>query len=339
MGGLAFGMLFMVWIRHMRAPRYDGRTVTQWIDTMDDSHQNWHESVAYNDPAFMVLTNWGPAIVPELVKVIQAGERTSDDSAAGRLLASIKESLNSYWRFDSRIRTVEERSFRAQVVLSALGPAASNAVPALVEIAEGELDGARQPNNWIELEVIGAIHSNPDVCVPLLMKLASKEDNEGLYAIWALGQFGAEASEAVPLLRDLMKTPDRDVQFEAACSICRIDPSGCRDALALLIGVWSERPEDVGHTAVRFIGEIGPGAKSAVPFLVNLFGLRRGGWMRQEIVATLEKIDPDTDHSRQLEASLEAAMEKIDPNWDYADELRALMEMDLERFRAEIGRR
>ncbi len=131
-----------------------------------------------------------------------------------------------------------EQQALAADALKQIGPAAKDAVPALVEVAKGG-EGTH---------VVGRIN-----------------------ALAALGRIGPKAAEAVPALIELVKGKGAPpaVRSQAAIALGQIGP-GARDAVPALAAAVGEPAAKAGllrFHAIEALGQIGPDAKGAVPAL------------------------------------------------------------------------
>jgi len=146
--------------------------------------------------AFGSLPDHGSNSVPELIQIYK--ENRSEESQSAVVLA-----------------------FRS------IGPAASQAVPVLLNAA-GSSDLTIRHN---ALAALGEIHAQPDLVVPLLTKaLRDQEPHIRSAAAMALRDFGAEAKPAVPALLELLKDGDSYVSTIAAESLEQIDPEAAANA-------------------------------------------------------------------------------------------------------------
>lgn len=111
--------------------------------------------------------------------------------------------------------------------LSAIGPAASNAIPALLEGITDSDAGRRDASIF----VVGQIHSVPKLAVPVLRD-SLKDANPIVIskAIDALGSYGADAKPAVPALIQLLKEPNGGFCASAKYALGKIDPEAAAKA-------------------------------------------------------------------------------------------------------------
>jgi len=107
---------------------------------------------------------------------------------------------------------------------------------------------------------------------PALMKaLKDEADIVRYHAARSLGLLGSGAIEAVPELLNALKDVDAEVRIGAAQSMHRLDPSQI-DAVGFLINEMQTAPFDAG-TAALALGELGPDAKKAIPYIIEMLGL------------------------------------------------------------------
>lgn len=117
-------------------------------------------------------------------------------------------------------RTVSEPRDDVAHVLGHIGPAAKEAVPALVR----SLGDTVQDSHSKVILALGHIHSQPEIVVPALIKcLNDANSSTRWYAAQSIGAFGAEAKAAVPDLLTLLASPDEDVKEAAGEALKQID--------------------------------------------------------------------------------------------------------------------
>ena len=154
------------------------------------------------------------------------------------------------------------RNHEAVCAFQALGPNASNAVPALVRIYRENqsyysqtyllttlghigpaalpaatpvfLDGLTNSDVRLRMEavlLIGGIHGQPDVFVPALIN-ALKDVNPRIrpFAAQSLGRYGPEARSAVPALVTSLNDNYSVVRSYAAAALKKIDPAAAANA-------------------------------------------------------------------------------------------------------------
>jgi HEAT repeat protein len=170
------------------------------------------------------------AAVPDLLAVLAI----IDVKSPGNETSSILEALA---RIDPTAKGVvpamtailqnkeAKRELRQLVVftLAEMGPAAKEAVPALIE----ELRASRKPTAVSFLAVKKALQAVGAEAVPALVNLVSAEKDNRIrrYAIEVLGQIGPPAKAAIPALRQCLDSPDDIVRERAADALKRIEKS------------------------------------------------------------------------------------------------------------------
>lgn len=152
-------------------------------------------------------------IKPSWPRNIEAGMafRALGEKAIGaepRLVALLKENRGNSYKEDLFAAT-----------LGGIGPAASNAVPSLLEVVTNR---SALPNNF--LKALGEIHAQPEKVIPVLTTfLKSPDAGARLRAVISLRAYGAEARSAVPALLGVLKDNDEHVRQHAAEALKAID--------------------------------------------------------------------------------------------------------------------
>jgi len=118
----------------------------------------------------------------------------------------------------------EVRASAAQC-LSLIGPEATDAVPALIQTlnAEGNGYGPVLINSMLAL---GAVHSEPETVVPVLLEYVNgprKDWNYSVPAMDALGRYRERARSAVPAILPYLNHADSDKRQAADVALCAID--------------------------------------------------------------------------------------------------------------------
>jgi HEAT repeat protein len=137
------------------------------------------------------------------------------------------------------IHAVRRESFRECsthiLALAETGPAASNAVPALLKV----LETAVRTNDW--------------------------ERTVRFYTVKALGAIGPPSSAAVPKLRELRNDPQSAMRVDAAVALWRITGQA-EEALFTL--TESKKSQFVSDRSLEALGRMGTNALPALPFIV-----------------------------------------------------------------------
>jgi HEAT repeat protein len=285
-----------------------------------------HEDVRIRSPAAYSLGRIGPAAkaaVAALTETLRDPDghvrinaadalRRIDNSSAGvaALIDVCKDASDS------------NRSNRctAAMVLGDFGPAAKEAVPALLELLKDSdrylpcyaafslwqiakhdraipvLIEKGRGSEGPDSEFLGQIGPEAKAAVPALTKAAADKDAfRAFRAIEALGKIGAEAKSAIPVIRPFLKTDDVR-KVGAALALWRLERS--RDAVpALIESLQSHKYLDGGSgdsfvrwRAAEALRDIGPEAQAAIPALrAALYD--EDTFVRHVAAAALKRID------------------------------------------------
>jgi HEAT repeat protein len=119
----------------------------------------------------------------------------------------------------------EDQDIRAEAALAlgGIGPAAQDAVPALIQCLSGTNGFAA----YMAIASLGRIHSKPELAVPALIHHLEQSTNKPVHlirSIQALGDFGKDARGAVPALTLFLTHPDSDIRSYATNSLMKISP-------------------------------------------------------------------------------------------------------------------
>ena len=140
--------------------------------------------------------------------------------------------------------------------LGRIGPAAAEAVPALIPLtALG--DSAAEALSKIEPAAVPA----------LVATLASPDRDLQPLAARALGRIGPAAAEAVPVLVAALEDFNRALRLSVAEALGEIGPAAAGAVPALVAALTSSGP-DLQSLEAEALGRIGPAAAEAVPALV-----------------------------------------------------------------------
>ena len=208
--------------------------------------------------------NPGPAImVPAFSSAIQ----DEDPAVVSDMLSAIA-SLGAP-AVPRLIKALEFPKARLRVVeiLGRIGPAASDAVPALVKYAN-------DPDANIRREVfatLGSIGPAAKSALPAATAALKDEDDEVRYsALFALGKMGPAAKEALDELGDSLNPNDPYYCKVCAWAMVQIDPDdeeNAKRALPLMIDALDDEESFVRGEAAATLGLLGSKAKDALSAL------------------------------------------------------------------------
>jgi hypothetical protein len=174
---------------------------------------------------------------------------------------------------------------RAAEALGGMGPAAAEAVPALISALCDDSSYVR-PKAALSLAQIGLA---PENVVPALVRtLRDKKPHVREAAATALGQFGPAAAKAVSALINAFEDREKIVRLQAAVALGKIGPAAASAAPALTVLLDDER--EILECAAGALERIGP---AAGPALIKV--LAEGNESaRRRAAEGLEVIEPAT---------------------------------------------
>jgi len=175
--------------------------------------------------------------------------------------------------------------------LKAIGPAASEAVPALADLIRRSKDQDVIESAWDALKAIGP--AAPEA-VPALADLIRRSKNQDVIksACEALKAIGPAASEAVPALADLIRRSENRVVIASACwALEAIGPAASEAVPALADLIRRSENQVVIARACEALEAIGPAALPELKPLTSwLSGLDK--WKKEyirDVIAEIER--------------------------------------------------
>jgi HEAT repeat protein len=204
----------------------------------------------------------GPAASPMLV----AGLRSGNEKARAATVRALESSVDA-----SRALLPDligllgdpDLSLRkdAAAVLSTLGPAAADAIPALVHAMRQET--AQCPQFAEALREIG-----PTSVPAVTALLEDSNPHARIAAIATLSEFGSKAVSAWPKLTSLFADPDDTVRELAIRAAPRIAPTPV-ETLPPLLAAMQDPAAGVRRSAAEAIGELGADGAAGVPAILE----------------------------------------------------------------------
>lgn len=283
-------------------------------------------------PSFSVacqtLADYGPAVVPDLLRAMTRPEANVRAGAA-EALGYIKP--RSAKVVPALVEAMKDNSpevrARAARSLGRIGQVASQAAPSLIAALKDSRPDVREAAaralSMMPREARSAVdrlisllkEKNGSVCdaaalavqrigpdakvaVPALIE-ALRDKNypgSGSEITAALGAMGSVAKQAVPALVEAVEGPSEMLSYEAALALGHIGPDAKAAVPALIKFLRAAKFDDPNSSpdaAIFALGKIGPDAKAAVPLLVRIRALES---IRPEIgyaiAEALPRIDP-----------------------------------------------
>lgn len=266
LGMLIIGLL--LWgesvIERALQPKCQGKTAAEWFEDMPTDNLGYllFED-ATNNPTVMAFKQLGPEGVHYLWE-----EYTHEYSPISDWLAEISTRITG--DYDPFKTPSFAGPTKAYILLLSLGPAAEPIIPELLDnLLIDEPDYATYAAN-----LLGRIKRQPEVVVPALSKvltLSKPSQDDRIFCIRAIGQFGPEATSQLPVLEARLKIAGlkREERTALAGAIWRISGDGT-EFKRLLEQTFSTDRTGVSsdHEALMSeLEELGPLAKETVPML------------------------------------------------------------------------
>ncbi len=243
-------LLALAWTpKGPREPEYAGRTLTQWLEHLENNGGDPKVSDECEDAVRQIGTN----ALPVLLQLLEAPEepwRREVNAFAARvgidkplvrrawfkkrlawhgfhiLGAQAQGAVPELVAIMSRGRTSGHWNFVIECI-SVMGPAAEAALPALVKL--GQSGG--EPERYYVCEALGQIAHQPEIAVPFLTdQLTYRDKHIRVLAAEALGKFTTNANSATPQLIKLLDDPYKQVRESATNALRLIDPAAATKA-------------------------------------------------------------------------------------------------------------
>jgi HEAT repeat protein len=215
----------------------------------------------------IVTLTQGPATKPPdieaLIKDLQSNDERASQEASEELLKAGTRAIPFLTSLIEKSQVASPRTAVAAVdVLGRMGPAAQDAIPALVGLLGR--GGALGPAAVSALARIG------EPAVPALVAAASNADSQmRAQAIWVLGQIGKAAEASVPVLLAALNDEDRYVRQYAVMALGDVRPQDA-SVLVALRGRLKDSDAGVRLSTIKALGQGGADARSASDELLEL---------------------------------------------------------------------
>ncbi len=175
--------------------------------------------------------------------------------------------------------------------LTTLGPeAAALAVPILMDIVQNK-KSIFNASPFQHLCLLGEFGTNATPAVPLLIRYAQSDDlPAATTSLRSLGQIGPAAISAKPFLLSIINDANPRLLYEAANALWQVDNSEINRVLPLFLAALNDNTRNIAFE-ISVLGQMGPQAKAAVPRLLELMQIK--GDSRLSAASSLVKIQPD----------------------------------------------
>ena len=212
LGLLAGGIWVLALILGEHEVLYRGKSFYFWCQQV-----NSRTPSASNEANLML----NQEIIPQLTKTML------EDTNDSRWRLALVDGLNQLPGIQIFFQPAEGRRANAAAKFGDLGPAAAAAAPVLLRALQGHDVPVRGP----AAVSLGRLHALPETVIPLLIK-SLDEENLREDAAAALGEYGSQASAAIPKLLTLFPVQDKDLHHAVVEAFRRIDPTGATEARA-----------------------------------------------------------------------------------------------------------
>jgi HEAT repeat protein len=235
-----------------REPVYQGRRLSQWLESCDP----YRDSPQFDEAVRAMGTN----VIPTLLGMLE----TKYSPLKQRLYA-----LGLYSRLGLHFTPTDIKHTLAVKGFRALGAAASNAVPALIELAEPTVFASPSHSGAdFALNALFVIGPSP----PLIRSTTSTNPNVRVIALFAMSHMGAESQRVVPVLIKSLRDPDRKARDTAFLSLAILANEGgdAKAAVHPLLEALKDRSWHIRFTAAQTLGYIHSEPELVVPALMEL---------------------------------------------------------------------
>ncbi len=237
-----------------REPRYEGKTLSIWLDQYGSNHWMHHDG-DLDKEAQAALQHMGTNAAPNLLKMMSSRESSFKTNVLGRVpqswlvllhLPTVNEYQNQVGECRRRgafgfsalgpdakpfipalVRLLQDTNYDVRYVavfaLRCLGPVAREALPSLIKCLDDPEFTVRDD----AVMSLGIIHEDPEHVVPLLRSFIEKNRGSVILcqdAMQALGSFGKEAASAAPVLLPFLNDKDSNTRSRATNTLKAIDP-------------------------------------------------------------------------------------------------------------------
>jgi HEAT repeat protein/predicted Ser/Thr protein kinase len=211
------------------------------------------------------------------------------------------DTLKQVRELTGKLRDVDVNArWKAAMALLQFGPAAKEAVPALLEAIDDAAPSVAEAAAQSYRKITGKEPPAPKPKAPqplalapatagLIEQLRSGDSFVRWRAVLALGELGEQAEPATAALVELLDDKDDNVRWATATSLGKIG-AAARDAVPALAAALSDRDDPVIHRhAAAALARLGPAAKEAVPGLIGALRDENSN-VREEVLEALVRI-------------------------------------------------
>ncbi len=251
--GVSVALVWRVASSDSHQPLYKGKTVGQWMAQM---HANPYDATAHYE-----LIGMGEPAIPYLMREVR-----TDGGKMAQLYRWIWQRIPGAMQghLPAPVDYLARRAAAANV-LRGFGPAASNAVPALIDCLQHK---EYQPLRFSAAGTLGSIRSaSPDVVRALVQALSDEDFNVRMQAAIALARIGSGYSGAIPQLEAMLRSERPGEQLRSALALWRLQPTDAAASNRVAHFLLEAGDPSARAWAAILLGELGPAAGIFAPAL------------------------------------------------------------------------
>jgi HEAT repeat protein len=281
-------MMIMAAVVRQREPRYQNRSLSEWLSTFRDLPGVRDSSPEFN-PEFIQATeairHIGPEAIPYLLARFKHQSKLSKarDFIGGHLLRMRPRAI--FVPLGVRLLDVERNQLGEEAVagFQALGTNAASAIPQLFRLATHPT----QDNvpRWAT-QALGRIGPK---ALPELVQIITNRHAPARFAAFPLRNFGTNVLPAVPAILESMTDPGYASDFGPTLHDLGLPPT---TSVQVLIAALQAENSVIRASAAKSLGTRGTAAAAAAPTLRALL-LDGDQLVRQESTNALLKIAPN----------------------------------------------
>lgn len=258
-------------------PIYEGKTLSAWAEDLCFPEPGLSRTPAEckkHDQAVSAILHIGTNALPLALQYIQT---PSPKNVLEIYIGSNTYELTKTWD-------------KGEGIIRVLGTNAASLIPDLMN------DLQRTANYQVTENAAGALYSIGPQTIPLLMAVATNGvEHAEECAVWELGEFGARAKGAVPILLRYLKAKDSSLRQNAYVALAKISDDPNIVVPALIKYFRDEKQPLFAIQLYYALGEFGSNALQAVPILTQK---SESGPCQLGAMAALYRIDSEAGRAQ-----------------------------------------
>jgi len=277
------GACLLLWsikaIHHARQPKYAGKTIQQWFAI-------WQKDFEFTEKYKSVFLSLDePAL-----KFLWQEYNRKDSGPTTWLMAHHQRLFKiKYWgnNHEMHRRVVAYNAF-CRASPDALAPFQPAIVARLKTIEPNYSGGLAY--------LVGLVPQQPETAVPALLESlreTNRDAGDRIGHLFALGQYGRDAADAVPLLRTMLADTNRHPYERSKLVITILQINGPGPELAYLTNSINSRDYSASISAIYDLKDVGTNAYPALPLLLHLAHNTSNKVVSNSVMEAIRVIDPE----------------------------------------------